>query len=64
MLGNAPGRTTVTLIGPDGRLISNIDVVVAPNIAEVKERIAQLLPGERIEVRTANTGLVLSGTVS
>lgn len=64
VLGNAAGRTTVTLIGPDGRLISNIDVIVQANITEVKERLAQLLPGEKIEVRSANTGLILSGTVS
>lgn len=64
VLGKAPGRTTLTLLGPDGRLITNVDVHVAPDIAEFKERIGQILPGESIEVRTANDGIVLSGTVS
>ncbi|MFV0491300.1 MAG: type II and III secretion system protein family protein [Pseudorhodobacter sp.] len=64
VLGKAPGRTTMTLLGADGRLISNVDVHVAPDIAEFKERLRQILPGEQIEVRTANDGLVLSGTVS
>ena len=64
VLGKAPGRTTLTLLGPDGRLITNVDVHVAPDIAEFKERLRQILPGEGIEVRTANDGLVLSGVVS
>jgi pilus assembly protein CpaC len=39
-------------------------VHVTPDIAEFKERLRQILPGEKIEVRTANDGIVLSGTVS
>ncbi|AXQ92579.1 type II and III secretion system protein family protein [Cereibacter azotoformans] len=64
VLGKAPGRTTLTLLGADGRLISNVDVHVTPDVAEFKERLRQILPGENIEVRTANDGIVLSGTVS
>ncbi len=64
VLGKEPGRTTLTLLGADGRLISNVDVHVTPDIEEFKERLAQILPGEHIEVRTANDGIVLSGTVS
>jgi pilus assembly protein CpaC len=64
VLGKAPGRTTLTIIAPDGSLIANVDVHVAPDIAEFKERLQQILPGERIEVRTANDGIVLSGVVS
>jgi pilus assembly protein CpaC len=64
VLGKAPGRTTLTLLGPDGRLITNVDVQVTPDVAEFKERLQQILPGENIEVRTANDGIVLSGVVS
>ena len=64
ILGKAPGRTTLTLLGPDGRLIMNVDVAVTPDVAEFKERLRQILPGENIEVRTANDGIVLSGVVS
>ncbi|MFN3991567.1 MAG: type II and III secretion system protein family protein [Tabrizicola flagellatus] len=64
VLGKAPGRTTLTLLSPDGQLISNVDVHVTPDIAEFKERLQQILPGENIEVRTANDGIVLSGQVS
>lgn len=64
VLGKLPGRTTMTILGPDGKLISNVEVQVTPDIAEFKERLKQILPGENIEVRTANDGIVLSGTVS
>jgi pilus assembly protein CpaC len=64
VLGKAPGRTTLTLLGPDARLITNVEVHVTPDVAEFKERLRQILPNERIEVRTANDGIVLSGVVS
>jgi pilus assembly protein CpaC len=64
VLGKAPGRTTLTLLGADGRLISNVEVRVSPDLGEIKERLREILPGEPIQVRTANDGLVLSGTVS
>ena len=64
VLGKLPGRTTLTLLGGDGRLITNVEVQVTPDITEFKERLRQILPGEQIEVRTANDGIVLSGTVS
>ena len=64
VLGKAPGRTTLTLLAPDGRLLTNVEVRVTPDVAEFKERLRQILPGEPIEVRTANDGIVLSGTVS
>ncbi len=64
VLGKEPGRTTLTILGADGQLITNVEVHVTPDIAEFKERLEQILPGEAIEVRTANDGIVLSGTVS
>ncbi|WP_204115349.1 type II and III secretion system protein family protein [Shimia biformata] len=64
VLGKSPGTTTLTLLDAAGKLITNVEVRVAPDIAEFKERLRQILPKERIEVRTANDGIVLSGTVS
>lgn len=64
VLGKSPGRTTLTLLGPDGDLIANVEVQVTPDMSELKERLRDVLPGEPIEVRAANDGLVLSGTVS
>ncbi|QPH55298.1 type II and III secretion system protein family protein [Pontivivens ytuae] len=64
VLGRAAGRTTLTLIGINGQLITNVEIRVTPDIAEFKERLADILPGEPIEVRTAGAGIVLSGRVS
>jgi pilus assembly protein CpaC len=64
VLGKAPGRTTLTLLAPDGSLIANVEVQVTADVSELKERLRQVLPTETIEVRPANDGIVLSGTVS
>jgi pilus assembly protein CpaC len=64
VLGKAPGTTTLTLLDAAGKLITNVNVRVAADISEFKERLRQILPGEKIDVRTANDGIVLSGTVS
>ena len=64
ILGKSPGRTTLTLLDETGRLITNVEVRVSADVSEFKERLRQILPNEQIEVRTANDGIVLSGTVS
>ncbi|WP_418595363.1 type II and III secretion system protein family protein [Ponticoccus sp. (in: a-proteobacteria)] len=64
VLGKTPGTTTLTILDPQGRLITNVDVRVSADVSEFKERLRQILPDEKIEVRTANDGIVLSGTVS
>ncbi|THH37239.1 type II and III secretion system protein family protein [Aliishimia ponticola] len=64
VLGKSPGLTTLTLLDASGQLITNVDVRVAADVTEFKERLRQILPGEKIEVRTANDGIVLSGVVS
>ncbi|MFV0358674.1 type II and III secretion system protein family protein [Tropicimonas sp.] len=64
VLGKAPGRTTLTLLAPDGTLITNVEVQVTADVGELKERLREILPREGIEVRPANDGIVLSGTVS
>ena len=64
VLGKAPGLTTLTLFDGVGNLIANVRVRVSPDVTEFKERLRQILPNEPIEVRTANDGIVLSGTIS
>src|SRR6056297_2272319 len=64
VLGKTPGRTTLSLFDGTGGLITNIDVHVSTDIEEFKERLKQILPGEPIEVRSANDGIVISGAVS
>ena len=64
ILGKSPGATTLTLLGEAGRLITNVDIQVTPDLSEFKERLRQVLPEESIEVRSANGGIILSGVVS
>ena len=64
VLGKSPGLTTLTLLNDSGQLITNVTVKVSADVTEFKERLQQILPDERIEVRTANDGIVLSGMVS
>ncbi len=64
VLGRRRGKTTLTLLGEGGRLISNVTISVMPDLAELKERLDTLMPGENIEVRSAASGIVLSGVVS
>lgn len=64
ILGKAPGSTTLTLLGEAGRLITNVDINVTPDLSEFKQRLREVLPNEPIEVRDANGGVILSGVVS
>jgi Flp pilus assembly secretin CpaC len=64
LLGKKPGRTTLMMIAGDGRIISVIDVRVAPDISEFKARLSELLPDEKINAFTAKDGIVLTGEVS
>ena len=45
VLGKSPGLTTLTLLDANGQLITNVDVRVAADISEFKERLRQILPG-------------------
>lgn len=64
IFGRRRGVTSLTLLGENGSLITNVVIKVEADHSEMKQRLRQLLPNEPIEVRTANGGLILSGVVS
>lgn len=64
LFGRGRGRTTVALLNGAGGVIANLRVTVQPDVSELKARLNQLMPRERIEVRPAGNGVVLSGIVS
>ena len=64
IFGKARGATSLTLLGENGALITNVTVRVVPDLAELKQRLRQMLPGEPIEVRLTGGGVALSGVVS
>jgi pilus assembly protein CpaC len=64
ILGKALGSTSLTIYGRDKNLIAVLDLVVAPDIEGLKARLFEIMPDQKIEARTANGSVVLSGTVS
>ena len=64
ILGKLAGTTTLTLIDKKGNLISNIQIKVTADLKELRKRLKEILPNEKIEVRSANDGIVLHGRVS
>jgi pilus assembly protein CpaC len=64
VFGKQPGTTNLTLTGQGGRVIAVVDLVVSQDVESLRERLAELMPNEPIEVRPASDGVVLSGTVS
>ena len=64
ILGKTLGQTTITFLDKEGTLITNVNVQVTPDIVELKQLLAEILPNEKIEINTANDGIVLYGVVS
>ena len=64
VLGKKFGSTNLMFIGSGGRPLAVVDLVVSYDIEGLKQKLFELVPGERIEVRPANDGLVLSGQIS
>ncbi len=65
VVGKGVGSTSLTVYGGQRRLMAAVNVDVSADFEGLKERLHELLPGERdITIRPANDSVVLSGTVS
>jgi pilus assembly protein CpaC len=64
ILGKALGTTSLSIYGANKSLLAIVDLVVTHNVDGLKAKIFELFPDEKIEVRTVNDSIVLSGTVS
>jgi len=64
ILGKALGSTSLTIYSREKNLIAVLDLVVSPDIEGLKARLFEIMPDEKIEIRSANGAVVLSGTVS
>ena len=64
VFGKQFGTTSLTVTGARGEVMAVVDLVVSFNIDELKQRLHDLVPGQRFEVRPAHDGLVLSGQVA
>jgi pilus assembly protein CpaC len=63
VFGKKLGTTSLTLSGAGGAVIAVVDLTVSFDIGALKSQIFDLVPGQKIEVRPAADGLVLSGQV-
>lgn len=64
VLGKDIGDTNVLIWDHSNHLIGTINVTVQHDLEELKRKLAEVLPGEAIEVRSAKRAIVLSGRVS
>ena len=64
VFGKQLGTTSLTITDDGGDLIAVVDLVVSYDVEGLRAQLFELLPGERIEVRPASDGLVLSGRLS
>jgi pilus assembly protein CpaC len=64
LVGRGVGSTNVFLLDAAGKIIERFEINVHQDTASVKAALADLLPGEPIDVTGAGDSLVLSGSVS
>jgi len=64
ILGKELGTTSLSIYGPGKSLLAIVDLVVTHNVDGLKAKIFELFPDEKVEVRTVNDSIVLSGPVS
>jgi len=64
VFGKQLGTTSLTITDSRGDVIAIVDVVVSYDIEGLKAKLFELLPGQAVEVRPANDGLILSGRIS
>jgi len=65
ILGKSPGTTNLALRDNKKRIVALIDVVVGYDLLAIKRKLHEMLPNEhRIEVRSANDTVILSGEAS
>jgi pilus assembly protein CpaC len=64
VFGKQLGTTSLTITDDGGDLIAVVDLVVSYDVEGLRAQLFELLPGQRVEVRPASDGLVLSGRLS
>ncbi len=64
VLGKSTGTTNVVMWDQGERVEGALNVTVTHDLETLKSSLHQLLPGENVQVRSAQDGIVLSGEVS
>jgi pilus assembly protein CpaC len=63
VLGKKLGTTNLTVEDSNGHIQDVLDVSVSYDIPGLREQLASLIPSNRVEIRSANGALVLTGNV-
>jgi len=64
ILGKDLGATNVLLWDQGGKMISSLSVYVTHDVEGLRQTLASVLPGEKIQISSAQRDLVLSGQVT
>jgi pilus assembly protein CpaC len=64
VLGKSLGTTNLAIYGQNGSLVAVTDVVVGVDVQGVKAALNEVMPQEKIEVRSVNDTVALGGMVS
>jgi pilus assembly protein CpaC len=64
VLGRSLGSTNLSIYGTGDGPLAVMDIVVTHDVQDLKAKLNELFPSERVEIRPANDAIVLSGTVS
>ncbi|MFT5728445.1 MAG: pilus assembly protein CpaC [Desulforhopalus sp.] len=60
----ASGTTQLTLWGEDNNILSIFNIVVSPDIDELKKKLHEIFPDENVQVRSSGDYITLNGTVT
>jgi pilus assembly protein CpaC len=58
------GTTQLTLWDEDNRILAIFNIVVAPDVAELKKKLHEIFPNEKVQVRSSGDYITLNGTVT
>jgi pilus assembly protein CpaC len=61
VFGKKPGETTLYAVDENEHVLMSRNVVVSHNLSRLKESISEMLPDSRIDVRSVEGSIVLSG---
>lgn len=64
VIARKQGRTNMRIIGQDGQVLREMEVVVGYDLPALRKALKEYLPGEKIEVEMMNTSIALTGKVS
>lgn len=64
ILGKSMGATSLALLDDEKQVIGAIEIEVTPNMAGLRDKLRENLPGHAIKVSAVNGHILLSGSVS